>query len=228
MKTFKQYLREETEDDLKAEADRDREDMLRSSKILALLKKDCAPFMKECVHGGFLYRGITNMDESNLVMEYDEIEVYKKAVRSDRLPLNTEKETQVLYDNWFEKKFGYRVRSESMFCFGEDGREAARQYGRVFLVFPIGDFQYVWSPNVLDLQIHAESEYDGDADWDADDEPPKYELNEPNVNALLSKARYKKTGLRAALGSESEIMVRCKSYYAIPAEYVHYIHDLVM
>ena len=31
MKTFKQYLREETEDDLKAEADRDREDMLRSS-----------------------------------------------------------------------------------------------------------------------------------------------------------------------------------------------------
>ena len=222
MMTFKQYLREAddnpTDAELEAEAMRDEEDFLENSKIRALLMKDCAPFMKECRRGGFLYRGIQNLDDLDPVLVDesmgDEIPVFKKAVRTDRRPLETSDEGQVMYDKWFEKKFGYKVRAQSMFCFPEDSKAAARQYGQVCLVFPIGDFQYVWSPKVVDLQMYAEDRI-GYAD-------------QADVDKMLDKAGYKSTGLNSALGRSSEIMVRCKAYYAIPEEFVHDIHELVM
>lgn len=204
MMTFKQYLAEGEEDGGK--------------KIVALLQKDCAPFMKECVRGGFLYRGINSLNHGDAVLTVehngDEIPVYKKSVRQDRRPLNTSEEGQAMYDKWFEKKFGYKVRAESMFCFPEDMKQNIDQYGSECLVFPIGDFQYVWSPKVADLQMYA-GERLGYA-------------SEIEVMLMLNKAGYKSTGLVSALGSRSEIMVRCKSYYAIPVEFTFDIHDLVM
>lgn len=207
MKTFKQYLREEEDG---------------GKKIVALLQKDCAPFMKVLRRGGFMYRGINslNHDDAVLTVEHngDEIPVYKKSVRTDRRPLNTSEEGQKLYDAWFEKRFGYKVRAESMFCFPEDMKQSVDQYGTPCLVFPIGDFQYVWSPKVRDLQIYADeaTDYSGYAD-------------EAGIELMLNKAGYKSTGLASALSdNSSEIMVRCKSYYAIPVEFTIDIHELVM
>lgn len=221
MITFKQYLRESednpTDDELKAEADAENDDWLKNSKIKAILLKDCAPFMKVCKRSGFMYRGIKNIDEEDpiLIDGMDEIPLFKKTVRTDRRPLNSSNEAQVMYDKWFEKKFGYKVRAESMFCFPEDEKDGAKQYGPVCLVFPIGDFEYVWSPKVVDLQIYTEDKIGGYGD-------------EADIIAMLDKAGYKNTGLGSALGKGSEIMVKCKSYYAIPADFVHDIHELVM
>lgn len=75
--------------------------------------------------------------------------------RTDRRPLDTNYEIHLAADDWFQKEFGWRPRSEGLLCIPSFPH--ARSYTadndslQTYMIFPNGPFKYVWSPKVNDF-----------------------------------------------------------------------------
>jgi hypothetical protein len=107
------------------------------------IKRDCKPWLyatKRC-RQPFFFRGI----QTPLGMG----SFGRKKVRTDRKAMNMDFRTQQELDDLYEKKFGWRPRSEGIFCTSD--YEEARSYGVPYFIFPIGYFKYIWNPNYEDL-----------------------------------------------------------------------------
>ena len=90
-----------------------------------------------------------------------------KGSRIDRLPVDTRKDVSDILDNCFVEKFGIKLRSSGVFT--SKLPTVASDYGRPYLFFPIGDYQYFWNPDVKDLYGDIEGEpwyYYNESDWD--------------------------------------------------------------
>jgi hypothetical protein len=197
MTTFRQFLLEEEDDD----------DEDRILTLVELIKKDCKQFWKERSKGRLLLRGLRQPRPDGKVMIGSfTVPYYEKTVRNDRTPLSMPNRVHNMLDDWFYRKFHMFARSSTMFCYGEEAFSAARQYGKVHAVFPIGNFSYVWSKEVHDLFNLLDSRQ-------IIDNP-----HEEDVADLLNSLGYKSSDLKSAMKSSAEIMVKCYSYYAIPAE----------
>jgi len=190
MKTFKQFISEAQFDDIDAAVD----------EIL----HHCGPFLHESRRKGFLQRGMQGLD----LTPWDDKSVpyVIKKVNKERVPrrgagLNAIEHKVV--DDFLHDKLGIRGRSQAMFCIGqsEKGTQKASQFGTPYIVFPIGDFKYVWSPEVFDIfgQLHYKSE---------DPEEQKKE-----IETWLKGKKYRTTGLDQAVKSANEIMIDCETYY---------------
>lgn len=116
--------------------------------LLVLLEKDCKKFIRET--GGFLYRA-TNRNIGSEVL------YSKQTSRNNRRPVDTSRSTHFLADSLFKSEFGWKVRSEGVFT--ATYPIMTKGYGsNIYLVFPIGDFKYVWSEEATDFYI-TQSEY---------------------------------------------------------------------
>lgn len=190
MKTFKQYLNES------------------ANEVLELIKRDCAPFLEESKKAGFLYRGIQPDGEDLHVNDSDgkKLVYIQKRVRQDRVPRDMPKPAHHALDDWFDKKFGIKARSQCVFAYGGElyPRGTIKEYGDAHIIFPIGEMQYVWSPEIEDLFVSMEA-----------DEITSRE----DVIRLVDESGYKSTGLDEAMKFGNEIMIKCNKYYAFPAEY---------
>jgi hypothetical protein len=72
------------------------------------------------------------------------------APRTDRRPRDTKRWVHDLFDDAFEKKFGWRVRSEAIFATA--AKNVADGFGnRAYLFFPFDGFKIIWSSEVDDL-----------------------------------------------------------------------------
>ena len=194
MKTFKEFLRES--DDALTLAD--------------IIKRDCQPFLREAKGAGFLMRGIKNFETpfTNVISAIDEKEnklswgTLNKVV--DRKPRHTPDKEHTVFNAWFEKEFGWKARSDGLFTFGDLGTNttALSYYGDRHLIFPIGDFKYVWSPIVGDLY----AEYPGDL---------------TDHDKWLGAQGYTDKNLNKAIGlGHTEIMIKAEKFYAIRAIHV--------
>lgn len=152
-------------------------------KAIVQIQRDCKPFLKQCGMEALAFRGFTN----NYLAPF-----FKRATRQNRKPMNTSKVAQAEQDKWFDEHFGFKARSASVFTTGN--YDDANSYGQVFAIFPIGDFQFVWSPKVGDLFMAQGSD---------------------NQTDFLNDGNYQDTNLPAALASDNEIMIDCKEYYAV-------------
>jgi len=107
-------------------------------KIWSSIKKDCKPaieYMKAA--NNYIYRGMKtggNLGE--------------KSTRSDRMPKDTSMMMHNLIDEVMEDQYGWKPRSEGLFCTGD--RYGTESYGNKYIIFPVGKFEYIWSPNVRD------------------------------------------------------------------------------
>lgn len=222
MITFKQFLNEETVD----------------SELKDLLEHDCAHFLSESKRQGFLLRGMRTIESRSDVhtmenpfpklqkkaFEDDEdptetshILFWEREVRQDREPADTPTKLHHLLDNWFDKNFGFQARSKALFCNGSAEVAAVRSYGKVYLIFPIGTFKYVWSPNVTDLYAVAgtmPTEYY----WDEfGDKVPTTPVEA--VDRFMTRRKYTDENLNEAVQDRNEIMVGCRKYYAFEYRY---------
>ena len=154
-------------------------------EAIELVKRDCQAFIKS-KPGGLMFRGMKNKPRGIFIQD----------VRNDRNPRNMKLEVHEAADEWFHDRFGFKARSEAVFVSGE--LADAKSYGKAYAVFPIGEFKYVWSPDVGDLFILLHSTRPAD------------------VEEELNGAGYMDTQLKHAISSGLEIMVQCKKYYAIP------------
>jgi hypothetical protein len=79
---------------------------------------------------------------------------YKKTVRKDRKPLDMNSDASELFDKKFMEKFGIKPRSSGVFSTTDWNIASVYPRGRntgIFLFFPIGEYKYLWSPDIKDL-----------------------------------------------------------------------------
>jgi len=165
-------------------------------EVVEILKTKCKPFVsafKAQSPVDLLYRGIKN-PKNGLYSILN--------VRKDRKPLSTPESVTKILDAEFLKYFGIKARTQTLFCTGLDGY--AKEYGALYSIFPIGDFDLIWSPEIIDLFVTLP------------DNPEKLPPDEI-IDLIDVKNNYKrgKNQLKKAIASGYEIMVVCDSYLAV-------------
>lgn len=134
--------------------------------ILGLLKKNCKPFLKDLSRSQkplFLWRGA----------KYGKGEMSRIRTRSDRRPKDMPYEIHQYTDDAFYNMFRVYARSKAVFGTGE--KSGAEGYGRPYLLFPIGKYTPIWSPEIKDFFVHLDnnslldfevSDYGVEDDWE--------------------------------------------------------------
>lgn len=199
MRTFKQFIAEEE----------------KAEPLADLLERRCRSFLNRSGQNGLLYRGVNSFGNAEkLVVEQEPGQnrwAYIMSVRKNRRPMTMDPKLSKVIDHWFEDRFGIRARSQALFCYGEGGAAAAEAYGHhKCVVFPIGSFTYVWSPGVDDLYYEVQADLKGVVD-------------PTEIDRYLSQLGYTINDLDKAVMSDSEIMVDCDQFIAVP---YHSLADL--
>ena len=165
------------------------------TKYLPLIEKECQPYIKAIRGGKGLFARVTS----------EKAAILKKRVRADRKPLDSPLKSHKWFDEQFNKKFGWKARSNVIFCYGRPVNDVALYD---FLMFPVGKFKYVWSPYVTDLYNIANSQSDEQL-YSYDD--------------ILETYKYTDKNLKKAVVSSNEIMVNCKEVYLVRG---HFLPDI--
>lgn len=123
-------------------------------------------------------------------------QLFKSITIAKRTPLTSSKKDHKGANDWFIKKFGIGFRRDHI-MFASSNRLNASQFGVLYIVIPINNFKFCWSPKITDL----------------------YCLRDDNQNAdleeLLNNAGYQITDLRSAIMSGNEVMIHCKEYFLL-------------
>jgi len=180
--------------------------------IIPLIKRDCKKWINES-NGQFAFRGMKNKP---LFIKHD--------VRKNRKPKDTSKSQHELMDNVMNDKFGWHPRSEGLFCSGD--MMSTTDYGVPYMIFPIGDYRYVWNPKVKDSFLDTSNF----SSWWV--QLLSIAIEDKFLNKFIMEKSTKKmlkgyidTGLSNALRRDNEVMVECKEYYAIRAESIHSVYN---
>lgn len=227
MITFKQFITEN-----RASAD-PKFTSMGDNELKDMLQHDCEFFLKESRKQGFLVRGMRRMGRAKWMAlphprdpEFTSVPYWENYTRQDRSPADTSQSTHKLLDEWFDSNFGIKARSQALFCMGSSDRgvKATDQYGDPYIIMPVGNFKYVWSPNVADLY----GEVAGIA-WDYDPDDPDNQEVDPYVqlDKFMSSRGYRTTGLSEAVRGRTEIMVGCRKYYAFELEWRPLLESLL-
>lgn len=133
---------------------------LDENNVWDFIQKNCQPYLKENpdwmtrpLYRGMSYRG----------------DIQIKNIRSDRQPTDSNSFLHQLYDEAFIEN-GYALnRTNSIFCTGD--LEMAYKYGEAYVIFPMGNFAFVYSPTVKDLYLFSKTFYErGFLKFDKEDE----------------------------------------------------------
>jgi len=193
---------------------------------------NCQPFLKELGTVNppqFLYSGRKSNDSW-----------FEKDIRSDRKPTDLFSEIHKSFDDVFNERFGWRARSNGLFCTGYMGD--AKEYGTVYTIFPKGPFKIIWSDNIGDLYIKLQDtmgnvkRFNGIKDKFKQELEYESDLNHLNwqpkdIEKMVQQKydefidntvdRYRGNNIMKAITSNVEIMLNCKSYYAIKWDLYH-------
>jgi len=172
--------------------------------IDSLIQKDCKPYLRQ-IKDKYLYRGMKISDEA-----------IKGQPRMDRMPKDTALHMSKFIDEVCQKLFGWKPRSQGLFATG--GSYQAGVYGQVYEIYPIGNFKFLWSPNVHDLYteirvlINSYRHKQGKPRTEAYDDLMKIPDFLDVVRKFI-KTEYRDKDLYKAAMHEGEVMILCKSYY---------------
>lgn len=125
------------------------------------------------------------------------------APRPDRRPMDTSIGWHNLLDQFFAKRFGNKFRSNALFCTGNTA--VASYYGTLHIMIPMGNGQFIWSPDVDDLANSVSALL-----------PPPPDLKELTGDGF--EGTYINHNLVDAIHSEHEIMVNCRRAALFNAE----------
>lgn len=129
---FNNYINEDQKD----------KHMQLSEKILDYIQNNCKKYIKEYIRNGKLLWSGRKKKEP-----YYNI----KKIRKDRRPTDTPIRIHNLLDDYFEKHFGVRLRSNSLFCY--TNMYDVLKYGEPYLICPVGDYETYYHPKVHDLYV---------------------------------------------------------------------------
>jgi hypothetical protein len=166
--------------------------------------------------------------------------------RQDREPRDTLYSIHRAFDNSFQKKFGWKARSEGVFVVGN--KILARTYGKPWIFIPLGKFKYIWSPTISDLYFNlVQPIVEGYPTFEIEDlferiglseDDFKYWTNleyEPNdkviqdiIDTIVNKL-YMDNKIDEAIvyHDRVEIMVKCNEYLIVEESYGYIINKVI-
>ena len=151
--------------------------------------------------------------------------ISKHKTREIRVPTDTPLSLSTSIDKLFEKKFGWRVRSEnSLFCY-TTRNELINNIMRY--VFPVGNYKIVWNKDINDLYrelFKSSTKKKLDILLKHDEDP---EVLETLFNYFKNKLLIKYTNKRVkeAVKYDTEVMVNCKEYYLVHYTIIDEVND---
>lgn len=177
-----------------------------------LIKRDCQPYLqqnKSPIHQTPMFRGLGGLGATP---DSDAI-VLKKQVRlKDRMSKDIRAEVHDVMNKWMTKKFGEPFRN-ALFTHGF--RQATTVYGQPYVIFPIGNFTFLYHSQISDIYSTFES-----FKWNHDPIQPgesMIEFAEKFVDYIsgVNLGTWKQDSIKQAIESKHEIAIRCKEYYAV-------------
>ena len=212
------------------------------SKVVEFIEQNCQPVLREIATTKsattwagrkspgtiqLLYRGIKNQDDS----------IFISTVRKNRNPKDTSDDFHQLFDNSFFKIFGWKPRSEGLFATGK--MSDTKMYGLTFVIFPIGDFDFIYSEEISDLfvalenmainnnfieELNIKNKKELSRKWKSYGAillSNKYKLIKeyPEIMDAFIKQNYTDKDFVKGIMSRHEIMINCDRYVAIEKEY---------
>ncbi len=170
-------------------------------EILQVLWDNSMPFIKDQITSGAMDKGMMLYSGRSFVQKGNS-NYFIKPVRKDRAPLDMSRYHHNALDDLFNKKYGWKARSNSIFVTGRAAFAAG--YGAVYMIFPIDRYKTIYNPNIKDLLLTVE---DADnsyttyfVDWMIKNKfeevvahgkkslaPGKYDLNDPEQVKDLDK-----------------------------------------
>ncbi len=173
------------------------------------IKKDCSYFLNLVANSKhtntFLYRGFFDRNNERNVFS-------TKNVRMNRRASNTPQFFSDLVDEYFIDKFKIPFRSQSMFCTTK--HDIAMTYGPLHAVFPIGAFDYCYSPIIDDMYDLSSIAKYGFVDYDVTKNSFK-DLTKEERYKLLDDLQYTNKDFLNWPNITHEIMIACNSYHSI-------------
>jgi hypothetical protein len=109
-------------------------------EVVALISRHCGSFLKSS--GGVpVFRGMKASYGNDVAIKFDH--------PSNRSPKDSSKEFNVMFNAAIEHVHGVQeIRAKSLFASGKPSQAAA--YGPLHFLFPIGGFEFMWSPEIID------------------------------------------------------------------------------
>jgi hypothetical protein len=172
--------------------------------------KEYIEILRASEKGCFLIRGVKEDD-------FD-IELLEHCVEY-RKPRDTHIKVHNAINEHFEKQFGWRVRN-GLFTYGAKNgvQSISTHYGTTYLVFPCGNFKYVYDPDIYDL-FGSFTEFQTDSS--------------DILKAFLESIYYTDSGLSKGMAAiitdkkSAEILINCQKYYLININYTEELIALI-
>jgi hypothetical protein len=203
MITFKQFLEENS----------------GAKTLFALLKSECPQAVKACLGANQLFlRGMRRPPHSTRGFEFSNklrsivknqdflIHASELTPRNDRNPKHSSKNAQKIFDDYAEKRFGWRPRKEGIFTTSD--LEDARFYGPVYAIFPKGDFRYVYHSEVADFFLKFKRSVDFAAELQ---------------DFVNDHGHFSNVDIEGGLDEGVEVILGCDSYYAVKIDHIRQI-----
>ena len=167
--------------------------------VIKKIREECQPYLKAINYDVMEYRLYRGMRGTDAPYATGRVRL------DDRKPMATATDIHSAVNNYFTEEFAEPFRNA---LFTSAKANFAADYGNLFLVFPTGDFTFVWSPEVEDLYNY---EHVLDEALEGDRENPGAGYFEYEMDSY----EYRDSGLALAIESGMEIMIRTPIYYGI-------------
>ena len=197
-------------------------------EIIDNILDKCQPFLKDVVKKK-KGKGIPIMYSGRK----DSRDWFIKPVRKDRKPKDMPLNIHQTLDDAFNKKFGFRARSNAIFVTGSE--KLTRQYGNPYIIFPVGEYKYAYNPSFKDLfinikghirnhpiTIHSDIDIDN---WDINIDDWDYYVRDDDKKKVIGDwiaeymNGYTNKNLHKAVNANVEIMLNCAQYIAVSIKY---------
>lgn len=209
-------------------------------EIAEFIAQYCEPWVNatDGMISGFVWRGIKTAGRTD---------AFVRKTRTDRKPLHTTDELHIAFNTMLEIAGSKANRTNSAFV--TNRLDQASGYGDVYAYFPIGNFDYAWSPRFGDwtsginyrelalryLKLSPELRQTiktidswrvGDVLISEFGQTVFQDKRHYDVNAIKNDFKANE-GLREAIDSGHEIMIRTDKYLLVAQEIVEDVRDIV-
>ena len=197
-------------------------------KIIDILEDKCFVYLNELSSKGrinnLMYSGRKSNDSYMI-----------KKIRKDREPKDSDQKSHDMMDSLFNKKFGFKARSNVLFATGDIS--TALSYGRIYTIWPVGQYKFIYSNHVTDLFDVLQRAKKIDTitfiklilhlllNPKKGVENKTVDYDKDKVNKILNT--YKDDDIYKAINSGNEIMINCKEYVAISNPYTEKLIEYV-
>ena len=173
---------------------------------ISIIKKNCQPYLSQVEDPMKLRRGVSRNYKADPINGRPQFGK-KQGHLTGREPLGGPMRTHHdAVNKYFTSEFGYPFRNGIL---STGDQMMASGFGTDVAIFPIGEFKFLWSPSVEDLNQQISIEW---AAFRLDAAP---ESVERLIIGLISEIGYQTTDLQAAIESKNEIMIWAEEYYTL-------------